>query len=150
MADLRCPLALEYVIEKYNPDIETPEAFPILIYCALELFERFHSEDVSLHITTPCASLKNLGNSLGLRNVTFMTWNEFAAENAISLKRKTLKESPIPPGFFNGVSCNVKSLASKEEIDAFFSAQKENPDIVELLYCRQGCHNGDGILEGAP
>jgi len=146
--DRRCPLALQHIMERYTPDVEIPDIHPILIHCALELYERFCSDNVTLYITTPCQSLAELGNSLGLEKTVFLTWNDFAAGNGIALVRKPLDASPIPPGFFSDLKARVISLASKREIDDFFSAEtKADSDIYEMLYCEQGCHNGDGIVE---
>ena len=148
IADMRCPLALRHIMEHYAPGFEMPDIHPILIHCALELHERFFPGDAALYITTPCQSLADLGSSLGLEKTTFITWNGFVAENKIALVRKPLGASPIPPGFFSDLNARVISLASKREIDDFFSAgAKPECDIYELLYCAQGCHNGDGILE---
>lgn len=148
VADMRCPRAVQYIKEQYNPDFVFPSISPILIHCATELYQRYQAEDALLYITTPCESLKELGNSLKFKNTVFQTWNEFAAENNITLKRNSLEASPIPPGFYDACSNKVCQLVSKSQIDSYFSEEKkEDYEIYELLYCQQGCHNGDGILE---
>ena len=148
IADRRCPLALQYITDNYDHDFAVPDIHPVLIHCALELHERFCPRNNTLYITTPCKSLAELGNNLGFENTVFVTWNNFLIENGITLTRKSLGVSPIPPGFFSDLNVKVIKLTSKREIDAFFSSElKANCDMYELLYCEQGCHNGDGILE---
>jgi iron only hydrogenase large subunit-like protein len=40
----------------------------------------------------------------------------------------------------------VVSLASKGDIDRFFQDKpKQEQQLIEMLYCQGGCHNGDGV-----
>lgn len=149
VADMRCPEACRQVRERWGDErLVFPAIHPILIHCAMELRGRLCTVDSMLFITTPCKSLRDYGNDLGLPNTRFLTWNEFEAEHGISLPRKKLSGSPIPPGFFEGFGESVLALSSIEEIEGFFlNHNKELPTLIELLFCKNGCHNGDGILE---
>ena len=58
---------------------------------------------------------------------------------------KIIESSPIPPGFFDNIS-NVVSLGSKTDIDCYFKESCSGRNqLVEMLYCQGGCHNGDGV-----
>lgn len=146
LGDARCPLAVDYIKETYNPAfLEFPDIEPILMHCARELHERL-SQEGNLWIITPCSALADMGERIGLEGTRFYPWNEFARLENIPLCGRTLKESPIPPGFFAEYKEQVV-LDSKEKIDDYFSAgnQPEEKKILELLYCTCGCHNGDGV-----
>lgn len=150
VADMRCPLAVDYVKERYAPDVlEYPPIEPILLHCARELHQRLLGQG-ELLVTTPCRALKELGTSLHLPGVEFLTFLELAQRHDISLHKKKLDESPIPPGFFVGLGDRVKILDSREKIDDYFSVPvpKTPPALLELLYCEGGCHHGDGVWEG--
>ncbi|MDR1831258.1 MAG: hypothetical protein LBQ97_00815 [Fusobacteriaceae bacterium] len=146
LLDGRCPKAREYFLQNHGPDsFAAPAIHPILIESALEIHRRYAGKG-RLYIVTPCDSLKAYGERLGLSGTRFFTWKEFVGIYQIETMPSDLKESPIPPGFFAEYADAVLSLPSKEKIDQLGG----NPDlggirIIELLYCPDGCHNGDGI-----
>ena len=146
LCDNRCPKAVNHVKAHYDHDsLEYADIKPILIHCAEELADRYKHEDATLYIITPCTDLRNLGNSLKLPHTVFQTWTEFCRDNSINIDTKSTESSPIPPGFFDNIP-NTVSLASKEEIDRFFKwAPKQEKQLIEMLYCPGGCHNGDGV-----
>ena len=60
---------------------------------------------------------------------------------------KMLDESPIPPGYFNSLDAKVTSLSGEENIVSYFKNNlHKKDDLVEMLYCTNGCNNGDGVL----
>lgn len=148
--DRRCPLAIdtinEYVDDK---DALIPQIDPILIHCGIELSNREDLKDKKKIITTPCESLATYGNSKNLENTTFISWKEFIKDLNIneSVKAKSLNASPIPLGYFDSLDANVMSLSGKDNIKSYIKngLYKEN-DLVEMLYCTNGCNNGDGVL----
>ena len=147
VADVRCPLAVAYIKERYAPDfLEYPKIEPILLHCAREL-QRKLSGQGTLIITTPCQSLKELGAGLKLPETEFFTFLELAAKAEISLRKKDLEESPIPPGFFEEFGDAVRVLGSRDKIDRYFSGEsaRGRERLLELLYCAGGCHRGDGV-----
>ncbi len=147
VADMRCPMAVEYIKGQYAPAfLDYPEIEPILLHCARDLHERLSGQGL-LYITTPCAALQKLGNNLGLPGVKFYTWAEFARQEDIFLPKKELDASPIPPGFFAEYGDQAQVLDSREDIDLFFLSHSKpaSKKILELLYCPNGCHNGDGV-----
>ena len=148
--DRRCPLAIDTITE-YISDNDTfiPEIDPILIHCGIEIA---NMEDLRGHqkiITTPCKSLASYGNSKNLKDTTFISWKEFIKHlnKSEDVKVKKLDSSPIPPGYFNNLDAKISSLSGKENIISYFknNLHKEN-DLVEMLYCSNGCNNGDGVL----
>lgn len=145
--DMRCPAAADYVKKNYdNSSIRFSGIEPILIHCARELSEEYGKEDSCLYILTPCKELKELGDTIGLVNTRFLTWNDFVEKNQINLCKKQILKSPIPPGFFSHYKENGDSLKSKEEIDFYFQNKGyKDKKIVEMLYCKNGCHNGNGV-----
>ena len=146
LADMRCPKAVRYIKEKYAPDfLEYPDIEPILLHCARELQQELSGRGF-LYITTPCRALGELGDSLGLPQVSFCTWAEFARQEKLSLPERNLAESPIPPGFFAEYGRWAEVLDGREKIDRFFSRPlKQEKKVLELLYCSCGCHHGDGV-----
>lgn len=148
--DRRCPLAIdtinEYVDDK---DALIPQIDPILIHCGIELSNREDLKDKKKIITTPCESLAVYGNSKNLENTTFISWKEFIKDLNIneSVEAKSLNASPIPLGYFDSLDANVMSLSGKNNIKSYIKngSYKEN-DLVEMLYCTNGCNNGDGVL----
>lgn len=122
---------------------------PILIHCAREISGRKEYADGEKIITTPCRSLADLGNSLGLKHTRFMTWNEFLEEMGVRPEGRLPEASPIPLGFFSGLEGNVESLTGKEIIENYIEhLGSRETDLVEMLYCDRGCHNGDGVVTG--
>lgn len=146
VADMRCPMAVDYIKETYAPDfLEYPDIEPILLHCAREL----HTSCAplgELWVVTPCAALSELGNRLSLSAVTFCTWRDFARQEHLAPPKKQLLASPIPPGFFAEYGSDALVLNSREEIDRYFSSlPHSSKKVAELLYCPFGCHNGDGV-----
>ena len=57
------------------------------------------------------------------------------------------EDSPIPPGFFDSLGLEMDSLTGRGPIEAYLSAGgRAEARLVELLYCENGCHNGDGVV----
>ena len=118
-----------------------------MIESATELSSKL-KEDEWLYVTTPCEDLAELGRGLNLERTTFLTWKSFREQNAINLKMRSIEQSPIPPGFFANLGAKTLSLGNKEKIQNTLSykfSELKNYQIIELLYCENGCHNGDGL-----
>ena len=146
--DMRCPKAAELVrkIER-DMDLIFPDISPILIHCGQEAGiakEILNSEKL---ITTPCKSLADMGNALRISKTKFVPWNEFLKSFEDGPKGTMLRKSPIPPGFFEPLELKCVSLTGEQEIQDYFrNYHKDEVQIVEMLYCKDGCHNGDGII----
>lgn len=55
--------------------------------------------------------------------------------------------SPIPPGFFRELGQRTMSLTGRESIEQCVQdGSWQRVRLVEMLYCRDGCHNGDGVV----
>lgn len=150
MLDMRCPKAVETITPYLDKEkLLVPSIEPILIHCAIELADR---EDLKGHkkiITTPCESLAIYGNKMSLENTEFISWKEFLKQLDPNkeLKVQVLDESPIPPGYFKTLGAKVNSISGKENIENYFKMNLyEQDELVEMLYCHNGCHNGDGVL----
>ena len=145
--DSRCPRAVNFIranFKEYAALISNLN--PILIESATELSAKL-KEDEWLYVTTPCEDLVELGRGLNLARTTFLTWKNFKEQNEINLETKKLEASPVPPGFFTNLGVKTLSLGSKEKIENTLSykfSELKNYRIIELLYCENGCHNGDG------
>ncbi|WP_458407072.1 hypothetical protein [Anaerotignum sp.] len=147
LIDMRCPKIIDF-IDAYDlrDSVTIPSIEPILIHCGREISKREDLLGYEKVITTPCQALADLGNSLNLKETLFLPWNQFLASFGDGLTAVPPEESPIPPGFFDGLDCKMTSVTEKQNICDFFENFKpEEFDLVELLYCRDGCHNGDGI-----
>jgi len=150
LLDQRCPLAIDTISEYINDeDTLIPQIDPILIHCGIELANREDLKGKKKVITTPCESLASYGNKKNLEDTVFISWKEFIKNLNSHDKNmvRLLDESPIPPGYFNSLEAKVTSLSGKENIVSHFknNLHKED-DLVEMLYCTNGCNNGDGVL----
>lgn len=156
--DMRCPKSGEVVdASGVMPEVTLPTIEPILIHCAREISEREDLRGEEKVITTPCKALADMGNALELPYTTFVVWNQFLAilgdtslKDEKTLIPQTLKESPIPPGFFDDLGLKTVSLTGEDEIQEYFQTQfakntPNNVQIVEMLFCKHGCHNGEGV-----
>ena len=146
--DMRCPKAAKLVREMGESlEVTFPDIYPILIHCGQEAGfteELINTEKI---ITTPCKALADMGNALGISKTEFISWSEFLKSFADIPKPAMLKQSPIPLGFFEPLNLKCKSLTGKEEIENYFRNFHPNEvQLVEMLYCKDGCHNGDGIV----
>ena len=146
--DSRCPRAVNFIRANFKEQaVFISNLNPILIESALELSSKL-KEDEWLYVTTPCEDLAQLGRELNLARTTFLTWRSFREQNAINLKTRNIEQSPVPPGFFTNLGVKTLSLSSKERIENALSykfSELKNYQIIELLYCENGCHNGDGL-----
>ena len=146
--DSRCPRAVNFIRENFKEQAAfISNLNPILIESAMELSAKL-KEDEWLYVMTPCEDLAELGRGLNLARTTFLTWKSFREQNEINLEMKRLGASPIPPGFFTNLGVKTLSLGSKEKIQNALSykfSELKNYQIIELLYCKNGCHNGDGL-----
>ena len=146
--DSRCPRAVNFIRANFKEQAALISNLnPILIESALELSAKL-KDDEWLYVTTPCEDLAELGRGLNLARTTFLTWKSFREQNAINLKMRNIEQSPVPPGFFANLGVKTLSLSSKEKIENALSykfSELKNYQIIELLYCENGCHNGDGL-----
>jgi len=115
----------------------------------MELNDKYiKNEQDELIVTTPCQVLADYGNTLKLVNTRFVTWIKLLKEYQYKIESLKILKSPIPPGYFENDKVVVLNLKSKEEIECYFKNKDAHEyDIVEMLYCENGCHNGDGIIE---
>lgn len=148
--DMRCPLAVDTVkdiIEK-DQNIIFPDIDPILIHCAREISLREDLKDGEKIIITPCKSLKDMGNNLRMDNTIFMTWLEFLDSLDQNIEGNVLDNTPIPLGFFDSLDVKKESISGNDNIESYFRKNKfKNLDIIEMLHCHNGCHNGDGVIK---
>lgn len=147
--DMRCPKAAELLKElEIGRDVTFPDIHPILIHCGIESSERIDLKDVDKIITTPCQALADMGNSLGLNRTRFVPWNRFLETLGSAPKSLPIEKSPIPPGFFSDLHMKTESLTGENEIKQYFaSIVPDEAQLVEILFCKDGCHNGDGVRD---
>ena len=159
--DMRCPKTKE-VLDKsgITSDVTIPAIEPILIHCAREISVRMDLQGEEKVITTPCKALADMGNALNLPKTRFVSWNQFLqslhdrqrseVSTANITIQKSPKESPIPPGFFEGLELKTASVTGENDILKYLQKHlrkdvSNNIQLVEMLFCKEGCHNGDGI-----
>lgn len=96
-------------------------------------------------ITTPCRILADMGNKLELKDTHFVPWNRFLATLGEPMEPAP-DASPIPPGFFKDLPFPVVSKSGRPAIESYVTGNDwKNAKLIELLYCVQGCHRGDGV-----
>lgn len=143
-ADARCPAAVS-LVRSLQPEIRIADIEPILIHCARELAERPDLADGEKIITTPCRILADMGNKLELKDTHFVPWNRFLATLGEPMEPAP-DASPIPPGFFKDLPFPVVSKSGRPAIESYVTGNDwKNAKLIELLYCVQGCHRGDGV-----
>jgi hypothetical protein len=143
-ADARCPAAVS-LVHSLQPEIRIADIEPILIHCARELAERPDLANGEKIITTPCRILADMGNKLELKDTHFVPWNRFLAALGEPMEPAP-DASPIPPGFFKDLPFSVVSQSGRPAIESYVTGNDwKNAKLIELLYCVQGCHRGDGV-----
>lgn len=148
--DMRCPKTKE-LLENLGvaSQVTFPEIEPILIHCGREASEREDLRDEKKIITTPCQALADMGNGLGLKDTVFVPWNRFVESIGEGPQSIVLKKSPIPPGFFQELGVRTASITGEEDIRHYFRDYEScEVQLVEMLFCKEGCHNGDGVRAG--
>lgn len=145
--DMRCPKTVELLREAgVTSEVTVPSIHPILIHCGQELSCREDLQDEEKIITTPCQALADMGNALGLKDTRFVPWNRFLESLGGGLECIQPKESPIPPGFFEELGVRIISVSGEEEMRQFFQSKiPTDVQLAEMLFCKDGCHNGDGV-----
>lgn len=147
--DMRCP-EIRKMLEsmEIREKVLVPEIEPILIHCGQELGERADLLEEKKIITTPCQSLADRGNELGLENTQFIPWNRFLEGIGEWPEAIALENSPIPPGFFDELKIHTVSITGEKTIRNYLeNGIEEGVQLVEMLFCENGCHNGDGIRD---
>lgn len=138
--DQRCPKITES-FHSMNVNVVFHDIDPILIHVAKELANREDLKDGYKWIITPCVALKNLGNRLCLEDTIFLTWDDFKQYLKINLLGRELENSPIPFGFFNSIEKNTIYVSQ----ESMHPLHLQGVKLIEGLYCKNGCHNGDGV-----
>ena len=146
--DVRCPKAKELLESmELKSEVTFPQIYPILIHCAQEGSGRKELQNETKIITTPCQALADMGNGLHFPDTHFISWNQFLEMIGSEPERKQIYKSPIPPGYFKDLDIQTISVTGEEEIRNFFQTEiPAETQLVELLYCKDGCHHGDGIV----
>ena len=143
--DVRCP-KIKALLEESDGclEITVPEIAPILLHCGVECSKM--EENGEKIITTPCQALADMGNALSLPETKFVPWNQFAKSIGMDVLQKKIESSPIPPGFFDSLPIKTASISGENEIKCYLKQEiSKGIQLVEMLYCKDGCHNGDGI-----
>jgi len=145
--DVRCPKTKEMLEELgITSKVFIPDVKPILIHCGQEGSQRADLQEEEKIITTPCQALADMGNALGLKGTWFVPWNKFLKSIGSEPVANIPKESPIPPGFFEELGVKTVSITGEDKIREFFQNDiSDGVELVEILFCEGGCHNGDGI-----
>ena len=148
--DMRCPMSVHLSKECVKKDVQAifPEIEPILIHCAKEISERENLKGKEKIIITPCQSLAQMGNKLQLNETIFYTWTSFLHKLKKPLYGKALDNTPIPLGYFSEIAVEKWSLSGEESITKYLLSEEwKKKRLIEMLYCHEGCHNGDGIYD---
>ena len=150
--DTRCPVIGQIVLRDY-PELSGRLApvLPILLMGAKALYHQFVETDPAgavLTMVTPCQALATSGNELFGSRVQFVAWKTFYQEHGLECAMNRVDVSPIPPGFFRYPEYQVLEGSGNGSVRQLLSMSVHKPkraDLLELLYCEGGCHNGDGM-----
>lgn len=154
LIDARCPEVVRLVENDFPallPYIAPIQ--PILLRCAAELYERYVApspQTAQLTMVTPCHILAEQGRMEFGEKIFFATWQAFAAEHDLRANYARPNASPIPPGFFRNLPLPVTEASGAAPIRELLQSVEAYPEqfrqhVLELLFCPDGCHNGDGL-----
>lgn len=153
LIDTRCPVIREVVSERY-PELSEllADIPPILMACAQDIYEEYIKKSkvpACLTMVTPCSALAKYGNENFGSVAYFTTWTEFCKKNHIQIQLERAGISPIPPGFFRFSEYKICETSGEVPVNDMLEqvVQKQlDAELLELLYCHDGCINGDGVL----
>ena len=149
VVDMRCPRAVEALKEVHGQGLIYPDILPILLQTAREFACSMAYAGVEKVVIAPCQALVAAGEALHLPNLTFMTWADFVhgeKEHAPLLPEPALLAgSPVPPGYFDRIAEHVLLLTGPSAFEGSIRIPPKT-NIIEMLYCLNGCHCGDGVL----
>jgi hypothetical protein len=154
LIDARCPRIAALVRERFDALADRIAPIqPILISCADILYHRHVAPAPSratLTVVTPCTDLALYGKALFRNRIRFPTWRDFRRDEGLTQGFRKTDASPIPPGFFAFPGSRVLEASGPEasaDLLQRCATGRLSPDVdlLELLYCRDGCHHGDGI-----
>lgn len=154
LIDARCPRITSVIREKFpRLSAQIAPIQPILIVCAGILYRRHvapNPRKASLTVITPCSDLEDYGKALFGDRIRFKTWKAFQRDEGLMQLFPRADASPVPPGFFAYPGVRVLERNGAENVTDLLGrveGKRLDPqvEILELLYCRDGCHNGDGV-----
>jgi hypothetical protein len=152
--DARCPKITALIKDRYPALCAYIAPIPpILVACAQDLFSKYiepNAVRATLTIVAPCYALVSAGQCVFGNSIRFVTWRQFEREVDFGKKYARLDASPVPPGFFKDLENKVAEASGSEDIERLLitvSSGMLSPSVnlLEMLYCGGGCHNGDGI-----
>lgn len=154
--DSRCPTIVKMVREKFPDAAEHLAPIrPILVACIQDLYESYIKPDLksaSLTVVTPCLAMNGYAAELCGDKIRFVTWRQFASEVGLHQGCPRSSSSPIPLGFFDALGVRIKKASGEiptlNLLHGLFDSnrgQEQGIDLLELLYCEDGCCNGDGL-----
>lgn len=146
--DCRCPETIK-LLKKHDltKEYDIPDIEPILVRTSRVLYDKYiKNKEDKLIITCPCTQLRDFtaGRLADKKEVEVYAWKEFI-ENEDMKSLGKIEASPIPLGFFDDSFENVLKLSDEKEILDNIRKNDKKYDIIEMLYCKDGCNNGDGL-----
>lgn len=153
LIDSRCPDVVAMVRRDFGDlTCHLAQISPILITGALMAYEeckaRHLGEEIDLTIVTPCNAFSNYVSEELPSETRLITWKDFVEERGFNYDKQVLDRSPVPLGFFDSLGMKVVGASGKDEVtDALkqFNELSSDVNILELLYCHEGCHRGNGL-----
>lgn len=141
--DSRCPYVVDMVREEF-PNLENllAKIDPILITSA-EIEREKLGGDVELNVVAPCKGFERYTDPEKKRYVC--TWQMFKELANFYPPQKTPGSSPVPLGFFDELGVKVYSASGEENCRKLLAKYPKDAQLLELLFCEEGCHKGDGL-----
>lgn len=147
--DSRCPAIIKMIKNEFPGLIELLAPIdPILITGAKMRLEEFKNEADILSIVSPCRSFIvdfELDNKLKFAKTLIVPWRMFKVSVDFFAPQKKIENSPVPLGFFDNLGVKVYSASGKENCKKLLKNYPTDAELLELLWCEGGCHNGDGL-----
>jgi iron only hydrogenase large subunit-like protein len=149
--DSRCPEIYKLIKYEFEHLVDYLAPIKPILITGAELayqdFKERYKEDVTLTIVTPCKALADYDKSKLSYTTELITWRDFCKANSLEFPYEILKESPVK-GFFEPLGVPVISKSGKREVKKLlekFANLPSETQLVELLYCKGGCHKGDSL-----
>lgn len=141
--DSRCPKAVDFLKTSFkDKNLTFSKQIPILIKTSILIKNSLNEED-ELNVLCPCKSLADFGNALNIQKLHFFDAKTLKEKLNLNIKYKKLNNSPVSLNY-NPVR-HIK-LSQKSKIKRYFHKNKnQNYGFIELLYCKNGCHNSSEL-----
>jgi iron only hydrogenase large subunit-like protein len=142
--DSRCPRIEHLILNEYaHLTRSLAPIHPILIEGSILRQKEYGEKRVI--IVAPCEIFKVYSS----RPFKVMTWLEFQEFIQFYPPQQRAKSAPIPLGFFDFLAkelgIRIEKASGRKSCRDLLANFSPDTHLLELLWCKGGCHRGDGL-----